>query len=135
MLRCRSRDKLALIQASWFLIPYAYLACSPDYRFPTVAEPTPFNPTPALRRYSYQRLYHLVADIASALLHHGLRPGDRVASYSSNNVVCHTTTRSDQLMLGFNVRPSILAVVLSPFPISMNLCELRVPSLILTRIQ
>ncbi|KAI6119336.1 acetoacetyl-CoA synthetase [Pisolithus croceorrhizus] len=59
----RSEDKIALIQAT---------------------EPTPDCPSPAERRVTYARLYDLVADLVSALLQLGLKPGDRVASYCSN---------------------------------------------------
>ncbi|KAG6821270.1 hypothetical protein H0H93_002380 [Arthromyces matolae] len=75
MLHCRSNEKLALIQAT---------------------EPTPEAPSPELRQCTYQELYNLTSDLASALLLNGLEPGDRVASYSSNcieNVVaCLATT-------------------------------------------
>ncbi|RDB22609.1 Acetoacetyl-CoA synthetase [Hypsizygus marmoreus] len=63
MLHCRSADKLAFIQAT---------------------EPTPEDPTPELRKCTYLQLYNLVADLVSSLLQNGLKPGDRVASYSSN---------------------------------------------------
>ncbi|KAF9485344.1 acetoacetyl-CoA synthetase [Pholiota conissans] len=63
MLQCRSESKLAFIEAT---------------------EPTPDDPTPRLRRITYAQLYALVADIVSALLYHGVKEGDRVASYSSN---------------------------------------------------
>ncbi|KAI0352924.1 acetoacyl-CoA synthetase [Trametes cingulata] len=63
MLRCRSPDKTALIQA---------------------IEPEPNHPNPDLRRVSYAELYSLVSDLVSAFLARGLKPGDRVASYSSN---------------------------------------------------
>ncbi|PCH41206.1 acetoacetyl-CoA synthetase [Wolfiporia cocos MD-104 SS10] len=63
MLRCRSPDKTALIEA---------------------IEPEPSNPSPAFRRVSYAELYVLVADLVSAFLAAGLKAGDRVASYSSN---------------------------------------------------
>ncbi|TFK75898.1 acetoacyl-CoA synthetase [Pluteus cervinus] len=65
MLYCRSADKLALIQAT---------------------EPTATNPNPPLRQATYFQLYNLVADLVSAFLQNGIRPGDRVASYSSNNI-------------------------------------------------
>ncbi|KAF9462660.1 acetoacyl-CoA synthetase [Collybia nuda] len=75
MLRCRSADKLALIQAT---------------------EPTPNDPTPPLRKCTYLELYSLVSDLVSALLEHGLKEGDRVASYSSNCIenvaACLATT-------------------------------------------
>ncbi|KAG5651428.1 hypothetical protein H0H81_008658 [Sphagnurus paluster] len=75
MLQCRSDTKLAFIQAT---------------------EPTLDVPAPELRKCTYLQLYNLVADLASALLRNGLKPGDRIASYSSNcieNVVgCLATT-------------------------------------------
>ncbi|EIN10628.1 acetoacetate-CoA ligase [Punctularia strigosozonata HHB-11173 SS5] len=63
MLWCRAADKCALIEAT---------------------EPTLEDPEPEQRRITYAELYDLVADLVSALLLRGLRPGDRVASYSSN---------------------------------------------------
>ena len=51
------------------------------------AEPHPANPQPPLRKVTYAQLYDLVADLVSALLAQGLKPGDRVASYSSNCIV------------------------------------------------
>ncbi|KAJ7507822.1 acetoacetyl-CoA synthetase [Mycena galericulata] len=75
MLYCRSTEKVALIQAT---------------------EPTPSKPTPELRRFTYAQLYHLVSQLVSALLANGLKPGDRVASYSSNCIenvaLCLATT-------------------------------------------
>ncbi|PFH52736.1 hypothetical protein AMATHDRAFT_73869 [Amanita thiersii Skay4041] len=75
MLQCRSANKIALIQAT---------------------EPTEEYPDPELRKCTYAQLYALVADIASALLLYGLKPGDRVASYSSNCIenvaACLATT-------------------------------------------
>lgn len=65
MLYCRSEDKIALIQTT---------------------EPTPDCPSPVDRHVTYAQLYDLVADLVSALLQLGLRPGDRVASYCSNCV-------------------------------------------------
>ncbi|KJA30266.1 hypothetical protein HYPSUDRAFT_126374 [Hypholoma sublateritium FD-334 SS-4] len=65
MLRCRSQDKTALIEAT---------------------EPTPDDPAPRIRKISYAHLYALVADIVSALLYLGIKPGERVSSYSSNCV-------------------------------------------------
>ncbi|OSD04284.1 acetoacyl-CoA synthetase [Trametes coccinea BRFM310] len=65
MLRERSPDKIALIQA---------------------IEPEPKHPKPDVRRVSYAELYALVSDLVSAFLAHGLQPGDRIASYSSNCV-------------------------------------------------
>ncbi|KAI6047176.1 hypothetical protein EDC04DRAFT_2886989 [Pisolithus marmoratus] len=63
MLSCRSEHKIALIQAT---------------------EPTPDCPSPADRRVTYAQLYDIVANLVSALLLLGLKPGDRVASYCSN---------------------------------------------------
>ncbi|KZT24492.1 acetoacetyl-CoA synthetase [Neolentinus lepideus HHB14362 ss-1] len=63
MLRCRSADKIALVQAT---------------------EPTSAVPEPPLRQVTYAELYLIVADLVSALLSLGLKAGDRVASYSSN---------------------------------------------------
>ncbi|KAJ3505943.1 hypothetical protein NLJ89_g7142 [Agrocybe chaxingu] len=63
MLHCRSTIKIALIEAT---------------------EPTPDESTPRLRSVTYAQLYALVADVVSALIHHGVKAGDRVASYSSN---------------------------------------------------
>ncbi|KAG6814189.1 hypothetical protein H0H92_000866 [Tricholoma furcatifolium] len=59
-------------------------------------EPTPETPNPQLRKCTYQALYNLTSDLASALLQNGLEPGDRVASYSSNCIenvaACLATT-------------------------------------------
>ncbi|KIK68140.1 hypothetical protein GYMLUDRAFT_36974 [Collybiopsis luxurians FD-317 M1] len=59
-------------------------------------EPTPECPNPPLKRCTYAELYALVADLVSALLHHGVQPGDRIASYSSNCIenvaACLATT-------------------------------------------
>lgn len=63
MLTCRSADKFALVQAT---------------------EPTPECPNPPHQRVTYADLYAMVADLVSALLMLDLKPGDRVASYSSN---------------------------------------------------
>ncbi|KAH9482673.1 Acetoacetyl-CoA synthetase [Psilocybe cubensis] len=74
MLHCRSELRIALIEA---------------------IEPTPDLPNPRLRQLSYAQLYSLVADAVSALLFYGVKPGDRVASYSSNcieNVVACLAT-------------------------------------------
>ncbi|PPQ98508.1 hypothetical protein CVT24_003999 [Panaeolus cyanescens] len=65
MLACRSDVKIALVEAT---------------------EPTPEEPAPAIRKLTYAQLYNLVADLVSSLLHHGIVPGDRVASYSSNSI-------------------------------------------------
>lgn len=50
---------------------------------PFTVEPTPEYPL-QLRKVTYAQLYEIVRDVVSALLYYGLRPGDRVASYSSN---------------------------------------------------
>ncbi|KAJ3894142.1 acetoacetyl-CoA synthetase [Lentinula edodes] len=75
MLQHRSTSKIALIQAT---------------------EPTPENANPELKRCSYAQLYTLVAYLVSALLHHGVKAGDRIASYSSNCIenvaACLATT-------------------------------------------
>ncbi|EPQ59247.1 acetoacetyl-CoA synthetase [Gloeophyllum trabeum ATCC 11539] len=63
VLRSRSADKIALVQAT---------------------EPTSSAPDPLLRTVTYAGLYSLVADLVSALLSLGLKAGDRVAAYSSN---------------------------------------------------
>jgi acyl-CoA synthetase (AMP-forming)/AMP-acid ligase II len=57
-----------------------------DY-LPFVAEPTSDDPDPEIKQCTYLQLYSMVADLASALLSNGVRPGDRVASYSSNCIV------------------------------------------------
>ncbi|CAE7229238.1 unnamed protein product [Rhizoctonia solani] len=71
---CRSPDKIAIIEA---VEPLADLASSP------------------FRQISYAELYTQVANIVSALTEHGIKKGDRVASYSSNcietAVVCLAT--------------------------------------------
>ncbi|KAJ8509337.1 hypothetical protein ONZ45_g8488 [Pleurotus djamor] len=75
MLRERSHEKIALIQAT---------------------EPTQDLPDPLLRKVSYASLYETVANVASALLLHGLKPGDRVGAYCSNCIenvaACLATT-------------------------------------------
>ncbi|KAL4075852.1 hypothetical protein J3A83DRAFT_4089711 [Scleroderma citrinum] len=63
ILLCRSEHKIALIQ---------------------ITEPTPDCPIPPDRHVTYAQLYAIVADLVSALLKLGLKPGDRVASYSSH---------------------------------------------------
>ncbi|KAF8709107.1 AMP-binding enzyme, partial [Rhizoctonia solani] len=71
---CRSPDKIAIIEA---------------------VEPTPDLASSPLREITYAELYTKVADIVSALIEHGVKKGDRVASYSSNcietAVVCLAT--------------------------------------------
>ena len=46
-----------------------------------------FEPAKHVRSISYGDLYAVVADCVSALLSYGLKPGDRVGSYSSNCIV------------------------------------------------
>ncbi|CAE6455479.1 unnamed protein product [Rhizoctonia solani] len=71
---CRSSDKVAIIEA---------------------VEPTPDLVSSPIRQVTYAELYTQVADIVSALIEHGVKKGDRVASYSSNcietAVVCLAT--------------------------------------------
>ncbi|KAF7301696.1 Acetoacetyl-CoA synthetase [Mycena indigotica] len=75
MLSCRSTEKVALIQAT---------------------EPTPLHPTPEFRRCTYAELYELVAELVSSLLANDIKPGDRIAAYSSNSIetvaLCLATT-------------------------------------------
>ncbi|KAJ4478097.1 acetoacetyl-CoA synthetase [Lentinula aciculospora] len=75
MLQHRSPSKVALIQAT---------------------EPTPQNANPELKRRTYAELYQMVADLVSALLYHGVKAGDCIASYSSNCIenvaACLATT-------------------------------------------
>ena len=40
------------------------------------------------RQVTYAQLYSMVADIVSALLLNGFKPGDRVGAYCSNCIVC-----------------------------------------------
>lgn len=51
------------------------------------AEPSSEFPVVHTRLCSYAELYQLVTALVSALLQHGIQPGDRVASYSSNCIV------------------------------------------------
>lgn len=85
MLRCRSPEKVALIQASGFPSITSLIHCVTLHLHS--AEPTPEQPSPPLRKVTYSDLYNLVANLVSALLGQGLKPGDRVASYSSNCIV------------------------------------------------
>ncbi|PPQ94013.1 hypothetical protein CVT25_009861 [Psilocybe cyanescens] len=82
MLHCRSEHKMALIEASCVMSVHP--------------EPIPDLPIPRLRQVTYAQLYSLVADAVSALLYYGVKPGDRVASYSSNCIenvaVCLATS-------------------------------------------
>ncbi|CAK5275643.1 unnamed protein product [Mycena citricolor] len=71
----RESNKIALVQAT---------------------EPTPVNPNPPMKRCTYAELYKLVSRLVSALLANGVKPGDRIASYSSNCIevvaLCLATT-------------------------------------------
>ncbi|KAH6914886.1 acetyl-CoA synthetase, partial [Coprinopsis sp. MPI-PUGE-AT-0042] len=64
-LRCRSPEKVALIEAT---------------------EPLAHGGLPEYRRLTYAQLYSLVRNCVSGLLRAGLVPGDRVAAYSSNSI-------------------------------------------------
>ena len=85
MLQCRSESKIALIEAS-SVIFILWVASTNLQRSSFIVEPTPEHPL-QLRKVTYAQLYDMVRDVVSALLFHGLRPGDRVASYSSNSIV------------------------------------------------
>lgn len=86
MLQCRSSDKTALVEASTSLgCPPPFLRIDSEY-IPVEPHPGMSDSAP-LRRVSYADLYALVADLVSALLSIGLKPGDRVASYASNCIV------------------------------------------------
>ena len=80
MLHHRSNAKSALVQISE--------RCS-RISIDTVvtAEPSSEFPVVHTRLCSYAELYQLVTALVSALLQHGIQPGDRVASYSSNCIV------------------------------------------------
>jgi acetoacetyl-CoA synthetase len=86
MLQCRSESKIALIEASSVIFILVWMLSTnllcPSY----TVEPTPEHSL-QLRSVTYAQLYDIVRDVVSALLYHGLRPGDRVASYSSNCIV------------------------------------------------
>ena len=72
----------------------------------------PSDPQPTLRRVTYAELYDLVADLVSALLSYGLKPGDRVASYSSNCVVRSPNLEdplSDSVLTPLNRKMSLRA--------------------------
>jgi acetoacetyl-CoA synthetase len=84
MLRCRDADKIALIEMS---TSYHRLPVLMERQFQTIVEPHPTNLTPQRRSVTYRALYDLVADVVSGLLTEGVKPGDRVASYSSNCIV------------------------------------------------
>lgn len=84
MLHCRSNTKSALIQTSQLLADLRF-GVSSDIS--VTAEPSSEFPVIHTRRCSYAELYELVTALVSALLQHGVQPGDRVASYSSNCIV------------------------------------------------
>ena len=113
LLRCRSPEKTALVQASTFhiisfpfILPHTFarppvtISClvrrpwwpsswflTPHICIFIPVEPEPNHPNPERRCVSYAELYALVADTVSAFLARGLKPGDRIASYSSNCIV------------------------------------------------
>ena len=85
MLQCRSESKIALIEASSVI--FVFMVVSTNLQCPSfTVEPTPEHSL-QLRNVTYAQLYDIVRDVVSALLYHGLKPGDRVASYSSNCIV------------------------------------------------
>ena len=93
MLQCRSESKIALIEASsvfflfFFFFFFSILWVASNLHCPSfTVESTPEHPL-QLHNVTYAQLYDIVRDVVSALLYHGLRPGDRVASYSSNCIV------------------------------------------------
>jgi acyl-CoA synthetase (AMP-forming)/AMP-acid ligase II len=62
-------------------------AIPPFYITLFIAEPSVDGATPYLRKCTYAELYELVAALVSAFHKHGVKAGDRVASYSSNCIV------------------------------------------------
>lgn len=58
-----------------------------------LAEPTLDGASPHIRQCTYDGLYKLVADLVSSFVSHGLKAGDRVASYSSNCIVSASSER------------------------------------------
>lgn len=54
---------------------------------PRAAEPTPQASADYIK-ITYAELYNATADAESALLSLGIKAGDRVASYSTNCIVC-----------------------------------------------
>lgn len=84
MLRCKDADKTALIEMGTLSRRSSVLM---ECQFQVIVEPHPANPTPQRRSVTYGALYNLVADVVSGLLAEGVKPGDRVASYSSNCIV------------------------------------------------
>lgn len=69
--------------------------------YPT-AEPTPALPDPPYRRVTYRELYDLTARVVDALRAEGIKPGDRVASYSSNCIVSrggYSRRRTDGMLI------------------------------------
>lgn len=105
MLRFRSPHKTALIHAGK-IRPHKILPLSSRLTKELgisisqyIVEPTPDEPSPPVRKLSYNQLYHLVADIVSSLLLVPVRPGDRVASYSSNCIVSSLQSLFTQLII------------------------------------
>ena len=86
MLQCRSESKIALIEASSVIFILLWITSTNLLRSSITVEPTPEHSL-QLRNVTYAELYDIVRDVVSALLYHGLKPGDRVASYSSNCIV------------------------------------------------
>ena len=78
MLQCRSESKIALIEASSVIFLLRWHLTN-LHRPSFIVEPTPEHSL-QLRNVTYAQLYGIVRDLVSALLYHGLRPGDRVAS-------------------------------------------------------
>lgn len=70
------------------------------------AEPTPETPSPPLRSVSYADLYVQVFHVVQALKEIEIKPGDRIASYSSNCIVspspplCPAFMRAEHLWVG-----------------------------------
>lgn len=75
-----------MIQAS--LCRFGLSICCRIDPFFFSAEPTPERPSPSHKSVTYANLYHTVHKAVLALKSFGIVPGDRVASYSSNCIVC-----------------------------------------------
>lgn len=100
MLQCRSESKIALIEASSVI--FMLWVASANLLYPSfTVEPTSEHPL-QLRKVTYAELYDIVRDVVSALLYHGLRPGDRVASYSSN-CIARVFLGANGFMLAHNI--------------------------------
>lgn len=82
----RSRPSRCVLVSRSIARSYVHLCCDLTAVWFSV-EPEPNHPDPDLRRVTYSELYALVADLVSAFLARGLKPGDRIASYSSNCIV------------------------------------------------